>query len=279
MTAGAAPGTVASEPSERALRWSAMPTWIRYAIVVVALLALWQAYITLAHVSPLLVASPFAVAAALWKDVLDGQLPAATWNTLRSLVIGVAIGAAIGFVLASFAVFSVVGRDVLAVLTSLLNPLPAIAILPLAMIWFGLNSRSIVFVVALATIWPVAINIDIGFRTVSATLQMVARNLGLRGSRFVWGVLLPAAMPYTITGLKTAWAFGWRTVVAAELVFGAAGSSGGLGWYISNARYYLNTADIFAGLVVISLLGIALDALFGLLERATIVKWGMTRAK
>ena len=178
---------------------------------------------------------------------------------------------------AAVAVFSKVGDDLLSVLTSILNPLPSIAILPLAMIWFGLNSRSIVFVVALAAIWPVAINTDSGFRTISATTQMVARNLGLRGARLVYDVLLPAALPYIIAGLKSAWSFGWRTVVAAELVFGVAGSAGGLGWYINNARYYLLTADIFAGLLVISILGIAVDFVFRLIEQRTIVKWGMKR--
>ena len=133
------------------------------------------------------------------------------------------------------------------------------------------------FVVALATIWPVALNTDNGFRTISATTQLAARNLGLRGWKLVVDVLLPAALPAIVTGLKSAWAFGWRTVVAAELVFGVAGSSGGLGWYINNARYFLQTADIFAGLVVISVLGIVVEALFGLLERRTVVRWGMKR--
>ncbi|MGH7709021.1 MAG: ABC transporter permease [Vulcanimicrobiaceae bacterium] len=260
-------------------RWSGLPTPMRYGIVLLVLLIIWQTYVMAARVSPLLVVSPLVVAQALWKDIVDGQIPAATLSTLRSLAAGMVIGVFAGFVLASFAVFSRVGRDLLSVLIAVLNPLPSIAILPLAMIWFGLTPTSIVFVVSLATIWPVAINIDAGFRAISPTLQMVARNLGLRGTRLIVDVLIPAAMPYILTGLKTAWAFGWRTVVAAELVFGSAGANGGLGWYINNARYFLQTADIFAGLVVISVLGILVDALFALLESRTVVKWGMTRAK
>jgi NitT/TauT family transport system permease protein len=259
------------------MRWRTLPTALRYTIVIVVLLAAWQGYVSLLHVSPLLVGSPFDVARSLWADVVDGKIPTATYHTLRTLLSGLVIGALIGFALASFAVFSQVGRDLLAVLTAVLNPLPAIAILPLALIWFGLSDRSIIFVVTLATIWPVAINTDTGFRTISATTQMVARNLGLRGPRMVLDVLLPAAMPYILTGLKTAWAFGWRTVVAAELVFGVAGSQGGLGWYINNARYYLLTSEIFAGLVVISILGIAVEALFALVESRTVQRWGMKR--
>ena len=88
-------------------------------------------------------------------------------------------------------------------------------------------------------------------------------------------MLAPAALPHAITGLKTAWAFGWRTVIAAELVFGVAGSKGGLGNYINNARLYLLTPRVFAGLVTIAILGVVFEALFTLLERRTVVRWGM----
>jgi NitT/TauT family transport system permease protein len=267
----AAPRVRARDP------WLRLPSPLRYAIVLVVLLGIWQAYVSLSHVSPLLVGSPVDVARQIAIDIGNGKIPSATLHTLETLVTGLIIGAVIGFALASLAVFSPVGRDLLAVLTAVLNPLPAIAILPLAIIWFGLSDRSIIFIVTLATIWPVAINTDTGFRTISATTQMVARNLGLRGPRLVIDVLLPAAMPYILTGLKTAWAFGWRTVVAAELVFGVAGSQGGLGWYINTARYYLQTSEIFAGLVVISFLGILVEGLFSAVEARTIRRWGMKR--
>lgn len=261
------------------LRWQSLPTFTRYGIILVALVALWQAYVSLSHVPPLLIASPLGVARALVSDIANHKIPQATGNTLFNLLVGIAIGATLGFIFASLAVFSDFGHDVLGVLSAILNPLPSIAILPLAMIWFGLSAKAIIFVVVLATIWPVAINTDTGFRTISLTTQMVARNLGLRGARMVIDVLLPAALPYILAGLKAAWAFGWRTVVAAELVFGVAGNAGGLGWYINSSRYYLQTANIFAGLVVISILGIAVEALFGLVETATVVKWGMKRSR
>lgn len=261
------------------MNWARLPAAVRYALIVVVLVVIWQAYISLGHVKPLLFSSPLDVARALVGDLRTGVLIGITLHTLEVLLIGIAIGATVGFAIASFAVFSQVGHDLLAVLSAILNPLPSIAILPLAMIWFGLTPQSIVFVVALATVWPVAINTDTGFRTISNTTQMAARNLGLRGTRMVVDILLPAALPSIISGLKAAWAFGWRTVVAAELVFGVAGSSGGLGWYINNARYFLQTANIFAGLVVISVLGIAVEALFALLERQTVIRWGMKTAK
>ncbi len=241
-------------------------------------LCLWQVWVVAFHVPQLLFAAPSDVARTIITDIANGSLVSATVHTLEILIIGMAIGGALGVLFAAFGVLSSVGHDLLRVLTSAFNPLPAIAVLPLAMLWFGLTPRSIIFVVALATIWPVALNTESGFRTISSTLRMVAQNLGLRGPRLVFDVLLPGALPQIITGAKTSWAFGWRTVVAAELVFGVAGASGGLGWYISNARYYLETPAMFAGLVTISVLGLLVEALFNAVETRTVVRWGMSLA-
>ena len=260
------------------LRWTNLPSVLRRAILVVAIIILWQVWVVAFHVPQLLFAAPSDVARTIITDIANGSLVSATVHTLEILIIGMAIGGALGVLFAAFGVLSSVGHDLLRVLTSAFNPLPAIAVLPLAMLWFGLTPRSIVFVVALATIWPVALNTESGFRTISSTLRMVAQNLGLRGPRLVFDVLLPGALPQIITGAKTSWAFGWRTVVAAGLVFGVAGASGGLGWYISNARYYLETPAMFAGLVTISVLGLLVEALFNAVETRTVVRWGMSLA-
>jgi len=258
--------------------WTQLSPTIRRTILVVAIVIIWQAWVELFHVPQLLFAAPSDVAHTLVTDFANGSLAQATVHTLEILVIGMLVGGALGILLAAFGVLSSVGHDLLRVLTSAFNPLPAIAVLPLAMLWFGLTPRSIVFVVALATVWPIALNTESGFRTISSTLRMVAQNLGLRGRRLIFDVLLPGALPQIITGAKTSWAFGWRTVVAAELVFGVAGASGGLGWYISNARYYLQTPAMFAGLVTISALGLLVEALFNVVENRTVVRWGMSLA-
>lgn len=259
------------------MHWTKLPATLRRTLLVVAIVIVWQAWISLFHVPQLLFAAPIDVAQTLVADIGNGSLVGATVHTLEILIIGMAIGGALGILFAAFGVLSGVGHDLLRVFSSAFNPLPAIAVLPLAMLWFGLTPRSIVFVVALATLWPVAINTESGFRTISMTLRMVAQNLGLRGRRLVFDVLLPGALPQIITGAKTSWAFGWRTVVAAELVFGVAGAAGGLGWYISNARYYLQTPAMFAGLVTISVLGLIVEALFNAIESRTVVRWGMSR--
>jgi NitT/TauT family transport system permease protein len=266
-----------SQPAKK-VAWK-LPSWLTYVSIGAGLIIAWQAYVSLSGVSQLLVASPIATFQTLVADIEDGQIPSAMLVSLQNLTIGMAIGIVIGLVLASLSTFSQFGRYLLTVLTAIFSPLPGIAILPLTMLWFGLNSSAIIFVVVFGSVWPIAANTDVGFRTIGTTTRMVALNLGLSRIQTVRDVFLPAALPHIISGLRLAWAFGWRTVVGAEIVFGVAGSNGGLGWYINNARYFLNPPAIFAGLVVISLLGVLLDAFFQLIERKTIVKWGLKQAQ
>lgn len=257
------------------LRWSSLPTVVRRSILLVAIVLFWQIYVSVSGVSPLLFSSPVDIAEAFLEGWISGELAGATLVTLQILGLGMLLGMLVAAVLTTFATWTQIGDDVLVLLTSMLNPLPAIAILPLAILWFGLSPAALVFVIANAVTWPIAINVSTGFRTVNPTILMVGRNLGLRGFRLVKDVLMPAALPHTISGLKTGWAFGWRTIIAAELVFGVAGGGGGLGYFINDARYFLRIPEVFAGLVTIALIGIALDAVFTWIERRTVIKWGM----
>ncbi|WP_218566074.1 ABC transporter permease [Vallicoccus soli] len=255
--------------------WGSLPVGPRRAALLVAMVGLWQLYVSASGVDPLLVAGPVDVARALAQGFADGRLLDATVLTLQVLLTSMAIGTVVAAVLTTLATWTRLGEDLLALLTSILNPLPSIAVLPLVILWLGLDTQALVVVIANAVVWPIAINVTTGFRTVNPTLVAVGRTLGLRGWRMVRDVLLPAALPHILSGLRTGWAFGWRTIIAAELVFGVAGGGGGLGWFINDARYFLRTPEIFAGLVTIALIGIALDLLFALVERRTVVRWGM----
>ena len=267
--------TTSARLPRRMAGWSSLPAPVRKAVLLLALVGLWQSYVGFSHVNHLLFASPWQTARTFEHDWLNGTLAGPTWTTLQLLLQGVGIGAGIAVAFTVAATLSQAGTDLLDLLTSILNPLPGMAVLPLAMLWFGINDRAIVFTVANAAIWPIAINLSMGFKTVSPTIVAVGRNIGLSPLRVVTDVLAPAALPHAITGLKSAWAFGWRTIVAAELVFGVAGSKGGLGNYIQTARLYLLTPRIFAGLLTIALLGVVFEALFGVVERRTVVRWGM----
>jgi NitT/TauT family transport system permease protein len=158
------------------------------------------------------------------------------------------------------------------------NPLPAIALLPLALIWFGLGTPSLVFVIIHSVLWAVSLNTLSGFRAVPETLRMSGRNMGLKGARYVGLILIPAAFPSILSGLKIGWAFAWRTLVAAELVFGVSSRSGGIGWYIFEARNDLDTATVFSGLLTVIIIGLLVESvIFRAIEARTVNLWGMQR--
>lgn len=268
--------TVARPPQGRGRpTWGDLPVVVRRVVLVVGLLAGWQAYVSLSGVSPLVFSAPIDVGKAFVEGWLDGSIARATTTTLKVLLASMALGIAAATVLTTLAAWTKFGDDVLVTLTSMLNPLPSIAILPLAVLWFGLSTQALIFVVANAVTWPIAINVNTGFKTANRTIISVARNIGIGRWRMISEVLMPAALPHTISGLKTGWAFGWRTLVAAELVFGVAGGSGGLGYYINDSRYFLQIPNVFAGLITIAVIGMLVELLFNLVERQTVVRWGM----
>jgi len=213
-----------------------------------------------------------------WRDMRSGVLVNRTLTSLQTLAIGYAAGLACAAVFTTIAVASAIGTRILSTLTAMFNPLPAIALLPLALIWFGLGTPSLVFVIIHSVLWAVALNTLSGFRGVPETLRMSGRNMGLRGARYVGLVLIPAAFPSILAGLKIGWAFAWRTLVAAELVFGVSSRSGGIGWYIFEARNDLDTATVFSGLLTVILIGLLVESvIFRAIEARTVNLWGMQR--
>ncbi|HET7479050.1 MAG TPA: ABC transporter permease [Rubrobacteraceae bacterium] len=258
--------------------WARLPVTVRYVLLLAVFVGAWQLYVTLAHVSPLALPGPLDVARAFWDGWASGRLADATLTTLRVLELGMLVGVILASVFTVFATWTTVGADILSLLTAMFNPVPAIAMLPILILWFGINSTALAVVIVYSIVWPIAINLSAGFKTVNPTIMMVGRNLGLRGWSMVRDVLLPAALPHTITGLRTGWAFGWRTIVAAELVFGVAGKGGGLGFFINDARYFLRILEVFAGILTIALIGILVEAVFNRVERRTVVRWGMKSA-
>jgi NitT/TauT family transport system permease protein len=213
---------------------------------------------------------------AFASAIASGVIPQRTGHSLRVLAQGYAAGLFFAAVLTAFATATRIGTDLLELLTAMFNPLPSIALLPLAMLWVGLGNGSLVFVLIHAVLWSVALNTHAGFRSVSQTLRMVGRNYGLSGPRYVAQILVPAAFPHILTGLKIGWAFAWRTLIAAELVFGVSQGSGGLGWYVFENKNQLEIANVFAGLFTVILIGLFVEnVVFATIERRTVRRWGM----
>jgi NitT/TauT family transport system permease protein len=250
-------------------------TLLRKLAVLVVLALLWEAYARWLD-NPLLFPTLASTLRAFLAGVTDGSLPIKVWTSLKVLLVGYACGIAGAAVLTMIAISSRLGTDLLETLTAMFNPLPAIALLPLALIWFGLGTGSLVFVLIHSVLWAVALNTHSGFLSVSNTLRMVGRNYGLRGLSYVARILIPAAFPSILTGLKIGWAFAWRTLIAAELVFGVSSGSGGLGWFIYENKNQLEIPNVFAGLLTVILIGLCVEHLiFHSVERRTVERWGM----
>ena len=251
--------------------------WLRKGLILAALAVLWELAARWQD-NDLLLPTFTATARALVDGLATGELIEKVRISLGVLLQGYLAGVLLAFALTTLAVSTQFGRDLLGTLTSMFNPLPAIALLPLALLWFGLGRGSLVFVLIHSVLWPMALNTYAGFQGVPETLRMAGRNYGLKGLRYVLQILVPAALPAILSGLKIGWAFAWRTLIAAELVFGASSGKGGLGWYIFQNRNELYTDRVFAGLAMVVLIGLAVENLgFATLERLTIRKWGQQR--
>ena len=249
--------------------------WLRKTLLLVVIAGLWEVYARWLD-NELLVPTFGATVAALVDNAVHGTLPVRTVTSIRVLLIGFGAGIVLATVLTIFAILTKVGTDLLEIMTAMFNPLPAIALLPLALIWFGLGIGSLVFVLVHSVTWAVALNAHSGFRGVSQTLRMVGRNYGLKGFRYVALILIPAAFPSILTGLKVGFAYAWRTLIAAELVFGVSSGTGGLGWFIFENKNQLEIPSVFAGLLTIMLIGLVVEnVIFRFAEKQTVQRWGM----
>jgi NitT/TauT family transport system permease protein len=250
-------------------------TVARKIFIIVALAVVWETYADWLD-NALLFPTLDATLAALWNGFASGDLVTRSAVSISVLLVGYGAGVVLAFGFAVLAMTSRIGNDFLETLTAMFNPLPAIALLPLALLWFGLGNNSIIFVLIHSVLWAVALNAHAGFRAVSETTRMVGQNYGLGGIALVWQILLPAAFPSILAGLKIGWAFAWRTLIAAELVFGTSSGSGGLGWYIYENKNQLEIPNVFAGLLTVTLIGLAVENLiFRLVENRTVRRWGM----
>jgi len=248
---------------------------VRKLFILAILAGLWQAY-ALYLDNTLLLPTFTTTMATLGDLVVSGEIPLKAWFSIKVLMQGYLAGIGLALALTVLAVTTRIGNDLLETLTAMFNPLPAIALLPLALIWFGLGTPSLVFVLIHAVLWPVALNTHSGFLAVSNTLRMVGRNYGLRGLPYVGRILVLAAFPSILSGLKIGWAFAWRTLIAAELVFGATSGSGGLGWFIYENKNLLDIPAVFSGLFTVIVIGLLVESLiFRKIEQHTVRKWGM----
>jgi NitT/TauT family transport system permease protein len=191
---------------------------------------------------------------------------------MKRILIGyglsVVCGAALGFLLAA----STLVKDTLGGLVLSLQSLPSLCWLPLAVLWFGLSEKAIIFVVVMGSLLAVTINTETGVRHVPLIYMMAGRNLGARGHRLLLHVVLPASLPHIVTGLKQGWAFAWRSLISGEMIF----VSLGLGHLLMMGRDLNDMSQVLAVMILIMAIGYSVDRLiFENLENRIRRQWGL----
>jgi NitT/TauT family transport system permease protein len=215
---------------------------------------------------------------ALIQALRDGSLLKQIYFSISIIVQGLFFSTAAALILALTAYFSETAAGLIDTLTALAHPLPGIALMPLILIWFGSGRTAILIVIIHSVLWPLILNLSAGFKSVPDLYTLIAQNYRLNKAEFMFKILIPASMPYFISGLKIAWARSWRALISAEMLFGAINSLGGLGWYIFQKRVFFDLPGVFSGIIVIIIIGVLIeDIIFKKLEEKTIKKWGMSK--
>jgi NitT/TauT family transport system permease protein len=188
------------------------------------------------------------------------------------LVIGLTIAIAIGVFLGIFMARVEVVNQTIGSLVLGLQSIPSIAWVPLALLWIGLNDAGIIFVTAIGAIFAVTINTYTGVKNIDPHYVEAARNMGAKGTQLITNVLIPAAFPFMISGFKQGWAFAWRGVIGAEMLF----SLLGLGFLLNVGRFTLEVSQVIAIMLVIMVIGMAVDGfIFKKIENKVMSRWGL----
>ncbi|MBV9625309.1 MAG: ABC transporter permease [Acidobacteria bacterium] len=252
-----------------------MNGFLKKAIFYLALLGIW-AGVAKAHIwPPYLFPAPWNVGQALWAGFADHSFWIAILVTLKRMLIGYSLAIVLGMILGTALAASSYLEQTLGGLLVSLQSLPSICWIPLAVLWFGLTEKAILFVVLMGSLLSVTIAMEDGRKQIPRIYGMAGRNLGARGFRLFWSVLLPASLPVIISGMKQGWAFGWRSLIQAEMIF----LSLGLGQLLMMGRDLSDMSQVVAVMILIIALGSLVDALlFKTIETRIRERWGLVAA-
>jgi len=239
-------------------------------------LAGWQAVYLSGWKPTFVLPGPAAALASLWSQASQALLWQAIGTTLSRAVYGFGLAVLIGLAAGIVVSRNRLIRAAFGPIITGMQTMPAIAWFPFAIIFFGLNTSAIVFVIVIGTAPAIATAVIAGSDHIPPLLLRAAKTMGLKGFALYRHVILPASLPVFVTGLKQGWAFAWRTLIAAELVFGVASGKGGLGWCIFESKNELDIPEVFAGLLTIILIGLLVEnVIFRTIEARTVRRWGM----
>ena len=249
---------------------------IRAVIALAAAAAVYEMLARSGYFAPALLPKLSVIVNTLIATLADGTMIEHALFTLYRVLFGfglaVAVGIPLGILMARFAAV----ENFFLPLVSALMPIPSFALVPLFMLWFGIGNLTTILIVFYAATFPMLFNTWSGVRSVNPIWLRAAGAMGADEHSLFWKVIIPGASPFIITGMRQSFLRAWIAVVGAEMI---AASDWGLGWVIFDAKEFLNTDLMLAALVVIGGIGYLFERLvFGGLERATVLRWGMVRS-
>ena len=238
----------------------------------IIIVSIWQV-VSMSNVWPNnIFPSPYEVGEDLIFTAADGSLFYGIGTSILRLLVGLAIAIGGGVILGIFMARVEVVNQTIGSLVLGLQSIPSVAWVPLGILWFGLTDAGIIFVTAIGAIFAVTINTYTGVKNINPHFIEAARNMGAKGTQLVTAVLIPAAFPYMISGFKQGWAFAWRGVIGAELLF----SFLGLGFLLNVGRQLNDVSQVIAIMLVIMFIGVLIDGvIFKRLEDKVMSRWGL----
>ena len=246
--------------------------WARRIVFYVLLVILWQVIAMTGIWPDYLFPGPIAVFNALVNGFLTGDFLQASLLSLQRLAIGYSISLVIGVTLGLFLGRSRLLEQTLGSLVLGLQALPSVCWLPLAILWLGLTDQAIIFVVVMGALFSILLGVDAGVKNTPPIYLKAARNLGAHGIALSAQVILPAALPAILNGLKQGWTFAWRSLMAGELLFFTIS----LGNLLNTGRDLNDASQIMAVMLLIITIGVAIDSLiFSPIERRVRERWGL----
>lgn len=250
-----------------------MQTVFKRILFFLALLGIWQGAVFLKIWPESMIPSPYSVFHALYAGFKDMTLVydilASFRHLLIGLVISILIGTGLGFLLAK----SKSADETLGTMILALQSVPSIVWVPLAIIWFGFGELSIIFVVIIGGTFVMTLNVRTGVKNVEPLFIDAAKTMGSKGMDLFLHIVIPASVPHAVTGIRLAWAFSWRALMAAELL-----STGpGLGYTLSYASDFNNMSLVIGIIIIIGVIGSVADQLiFQRIENRVLIKWGLS---
>jgi NitT/TauT family transport system permease protein len=246
--------------------------WVRRIVFYALLLLLWQVIANTGIWPDYVFPGPLAVLSSLVNGFQNDQFLQATLSSLQRLGIGYGISLVIGVTLGLLIGRNRLFEETVGSLILGLQALPSVCWLPLAILWFGLTDQAVIFVVVMGALFSITLGVDAGVKNTPPIYLKAARNLGARGLALSAQVILPAALPAILNGLKQGWTFAWRSLMAGELLF----YSLSLGTLLQTGRDNNDASQIIAVMVLIIAIGVVIDGLiFAPLERRVRERWGL----